>query len=214
MSTPTADRPQASRPLLIALAVVAVAAVAYLALTLLSSPGDGELTAVGPSDAPVPSADGTAPPATDEETEDPDEIAAVEPTFEVFDARDPFEQLVSDDTGGGGGEVGTTQPASDTTSTEQPVDGSAPTDATPPGSTGGSPSQTTVGSTTILLDDVFTSDAGEKTALVVVDDEGFEATEGDTVAGKVTVLDIAGNCATMRYEDKRFILCEGEQITK
>lgn len=214
MSTPTADGSRVSRPLLIALAVVAAAAAAYLALTMLSSPDDGELTAAGPSDAPVPSADGTEVPDTDEETEDPDEIAAVEPTFEVFDARDPFEQLVSDDTGGAG-DVGTTQPAADTTPTEgsDPADGSVPPDGTPPDSTG-SPSQTTVGSTTILLDDVFTSAAGEKTALVVVDDEGFEATEGDTVAGKVTVLDIAGNCATMRYTDKRFILCEGEQITK
>lgn len=51
-------------------------------------------------------------------------------------------------------------------------------------------------------------------ALVVVDNEGFEAAEGDTVAGKVTVLDIAGNCATMRFEDNRFILCEGERIHK
>lgn len=213
MSTPTADQPSVSRPLLIVLAVVAVAAVAFAAVTMLgSSADDGQVTAGSTEPVPGPSEAGTDvadPDETDSEpSEAPEEIAGVEPTFEIFDARDPFEQLVSDDTGDGGDTVGTTQPASDTTPTEgtQPVDGSQPTST-------GSPSQTTVGATTILLDDVFT-DGGVDKALVVVDSEGFEAAEGDTVAGKVTVLDIAGNCATMRFDDKRFILCEGEQIQK
>lgn len=215
MSTPTADRPQVSRPLLIVLAVVAVAAVLFLVATVLLSPDDAVVT-TGPSDVAVPSADGSEVVDPDEtvgeSTEEPEEIAAVEPTFEVFDARDPFEQLVSDAAGDAdAATVGTTQPATDTT---DPVDGSSePATSTAPGSTGGGPSQTTVGSTTILLDDVFTA-GGVETAVVVVDNEGYEAREGDTVAGKVTVLDIAGSCATMRFEDKRFILCEGEQIQK
>jgi len=215
VSTPTTDRPQMSRPLLIALAVVAVAAVLFLVATVLLSPDDAAVT-TGPSDVAVPSADGSEVVDPDEtvgeSTEEPEEIAAVEPTFEVFDARDPFEQLVSDAAGDAdAATVGTTQPATDTT---DPVDGSSePATSTAPGSTGGAPSQTTVGSTTILLDDVFTA-GGVETAVVVVDNEGYEAREGDTVAGKVTVLDIAGSCATMRFEDKRFILCEGEQIQK
>ena len=204
MSTPTADQPSVSRPLLIVLAVVAVAAVAFAVVTMLGSSADDVRVTAGPTE----SVSGPSDDAAGEPTEAPEDISGVEPTFEVFDARDPFEQLVSDDAGEGGDTVGTTQPASDTTPSEdtQPVDGSQPTSP-------GGPSQTTVGSTTILLDDVFT-DGGVDKALVVVDTEGFEAAEGDTVAGKVTVLDIAGSCATMRFEDKRFILCEGEQIQK
>jgi hypothetical protein len=215
VSSPTADRPQLGRPLLIALAVVAAAAVGYLAVVLLgSSADDAAAPTTGPSELTGPSEGGTEIADSDADaSERPSEIAAVEPTFEVFDARDPFDQLVADDVAGD--TAGTTQPVSDTTPTSdsQPVDGTQPTTSTPPGSTGGGPSQTTVGATTILLDDVFTQ-GGVDTAVVVVDDEGYEAREGDTVAGKVTVLDIAGSCATMRFEDKRFILCEGEQIQK
>lgn len=209
MSTPTADQPRASRPLLIALAVVVVAAVAFLTVVLLGSPDDDVATpAAGPSETLPGAASETAvavapDDAVGDATEAPSEIAAVEPTFEVFSARDPFEQLVAAGNAGDGDTVGTTQPTSDTA----PVDGTAPT-ATP-----GTPSQTVVGSTTILLEEIF-GEGGTDKALIVVDDEGFEAGVGDTVAGKVTVLDIAGSCATMRFEDKRFILCEGEQIQK
>lgn len=207
MSTPS-PQPRVSRPLLIALGVVGVAAVAYAALTLLSGPDD--VVADGAA-GPVATASETlaaseAPAVSDDATESPSEIVAVEPTFEIFDARDPFEQIVADDTSGGSDTVGTTAPASATTPAG---DGTQP--QTPP--TNDDPSQTTLAGTTILLDDVFTQ-GGVKTALVVVDNEGYEATAGETVAKDVTVLDIAGNCATMRYKDKRFILCEGEQIRK
>jgi hypothetical protein len=217
MSTPT-DRPRVGRPLLIFLAVVAAAAVACLAVVMLGSfDQEAAVSSVGASEALPGLSDGTEAAAPGDAvanaTEAPSEVAAVEPTFEVFDARDPFEQLVADDAGGGGATVGTTQPTANTTPTDgQPVDGSQPTSATPP-APDQNPSQTTVGATTILLDDVFTEDGVDK-ALVVVDSDGYEAAEGDTVAGKVTVLDIAGSCATMRFEDKRFILCEGEQIQK
>lgn len=214
MSTPTEAQSQVSRPLLIVLAVVAVLAVAYLAVAVLGSSADDEIAAGDPTEAASAAPGDAAVPGDPDDgpDEDPSEIGAVEPTFEVFDARDPFEQLVSDDVGSD--PVGTTQPVSDTTPTDgaTPVDGSTPT-STAPGAPGGTSSVATVGSTTILLDDVYRAD-GVRTALVVVDGQGFDATKGETVAGKVTVLDIAGNCATMRLGDKRFILCEGEQITK
>ncbi len=210
MSTATTEQSRVSRPLLIVLGIVAVAAVAYLALTLLggSSDQDGAETSEPVAAASEPSA---ASEAASEPSERGSEVAVVEPTFEVFDARDPFEQLV-DDTTSTDATVGTTAPTSATTPVDgtQPADATAPVDGTQP--TSGDPSQTTVGATTIRLDDVFTND-GVTTALVVVDNEGYEATAGDTVAG-VTVLDIAQNCATLRYEDKRFILCEGEQVQK
>ena len=218
MSSPTTDQPRVGRPLLIALTVVAAAAAACFAVVILGSSGDDAAApTVGSSELVGPSEGGGVAEMdadVDDASESPSEVAAVEPTFEVFDARDPFDQLVADDTAGGD-TVGTTQPATSTTPTDgaTPVDGTQPTGATPPDPAGPGPSQTTVGATTILLDDVFTQ-GGVDTAVVVVDDEGYEAREGDTVAGKVTVLDIAGSCATMRFEDKRFILCEGEQIQK
>lgn len=219
MSTADTPKRQVSPALLIGLGVVAAIAVGFLAVMLLSG-GDDDLAADG--SGPVAIASEPATVATEPAaSEDPSEVVdndAVEQTFEVFDARDPFDQLVADDTTGAGAAddtVGTTQPATSTTPTDgaTPVDGTQPTGATPPAPAGPGPSQTTVGATTILLDDVFTQ-GGVETAVVVVDDEGYEAREGDTVAGKVTVLDIAGSCATMRFEDKRFILCEGEQIQK
>lgn len=208
MSTTTAERSRMSRPLLIVLGVVAFAAVAYLALTMFggSAELDGDDTA-----APLAAASESASETASEPTERSTEVAVVEPTFEVFDARDPFEQLVAA-TSSSDATVGTTAPTSATAPVDgtQPADATAPVDDTQP--TSGDPSQTTVGATTIRLDDVF-SDGGVTTALVVVDNEGYEATAGDTVAG-VTVLDIADNCATLRYEDTRFILCEGEQVQK
>lgn len=217
MSTPTAGRQPVSRPLLIVLGVAVLAALGYVLFAMSSSPDD-ELAAAAPSEPVVAESEPAAPPLDPKlPSEAGSEIAAVEPTFEVFQARDPFEQLVANDTGSGDATIGTTTPVSAVT----PVDGSDPTVGAPPVVTdpaptnapGGGQSQTSVGGTTIMLEEIF-SDGGEDTALVRVDDEGYEATEGETVAGDLTVLDIAGNCATMRFDDRRFILCEGEQIQK
>jgi hypothetical protein len=49
---------------------------------------------------------------------------------------------------------------------------------------------------------------------VEVNSNGYEAAEGETVAGGLAVLDIADSCATMRFDGTRFILCEGERIEK
>lgn len=73
--------------------------------------------------------------------------------------------------------------------------------------------QTSVDATAIVLEEVFDED-GQDVVIVQVGGEGYEAAEGDTVAGNLTVLDIADSCATMRFGDTRFILCEGEQIRK
>lgn len=215
MSSATQSGQQPSKPLLYVLGIVLIAAAAYLVVSLV---GGGDETAegiepgvaAGSEVATAPTADGGGANAS----EDPSEIAAVEPTFEVFDARDPFEQLVADGTGSAdSGTVDTTQPTSSTPTATEPAGSTTPTGDTAPSTpSSGGPSQTTVGATTIKLEDVY-RDGGEEIAVVVVDDEGYEAAEGETVAD-VTVLDIEGSCATMRYEDNRFILCEGEQIQK
>lgn len=214
MSTPTPGGQQVSRPLLILLGVVALLAVGYLLITMLGG-SDDDVIAGAPSEvAPTEVVPGDGVVDPDEPVEAGSEIAAVEPTFEVFDARDPFDQLVVEDANAG--EVGTTQPASDTTTdptgTTDPAS-EAPAVDDPSSTSSPGQSQTTVGGTTIMLEDVYTT-GGQEVAVIVIDAEGYEAREGETVAGKVEVLDIAGNCATMRYDDNRFILCEGEQIRK
>lgn len=218
MSTPTPGGQQVGRPLLILLGVVALLAVGYLLITMLGG-SDDDVIAGAPSEVASPDVgpgDGVVDP--DEPVEAGSEIAAVEPTFEVFDARDPFDQLVVEDANAG--DVGTTQPAGDTTTdptgtTTDPTDPTLDAPAVDDPSVTSSPgqSQTTVGGATIMLEDVYTT-GGQEVAVIVVDAEGYEAREGETVAGRVEVLDIAGNCATMRYDDNRFILCEGEQIRK
>ena len=241
MSTANQSSSAVSKPLMITLGVVVLAALGYLAITLLGgdAAGDGPVAAgsepgsAGASEVPGTTVGGLEP--SDEASESPSEVAAVEPAFEVFDARDPFDQLVAEDTNPGGEAVGDTQltstgaapveaPPPDltdpTTTDPTTIDPTTtdPTTGTPtvddPTTTGAPKrSQTTVEGTTIMLDDVYIT-GGDEIAVVVVDAEGYEAREGETAGGKVEVLDIAGNCATMRYNDNRFILCEGEQIRK
>jgi hypothetical protein len=199
VTTPTPDRPAVSRPLLIVVGLVAIAAVAYL---LLASGQSEDVAAVDPA-APGISSEPAVPPAEPAEpTETSSEIEAVEPTFDVFSARDPFDQLVANTTGTDGS-VGTTTPTSTTT----------PAPDTTPTAPSDDRAQTTVGTTTIRLDEVFRQDGTDK-VLVQVNSDGYEAAEDETVAENLTVLDIEDSCATMRFEDTRFILCEGEQIRK
>jgi hypothetical protein len=204
MTTTTTDRPAVSRPLLIVLGLVAIAVVAYLLLAGGRSP---DVAAVDPAASEVSSEVAVPPVEPAEPTEESPEIAAVEPTFNVFNARDPFDQLVADTTGTDDS-VGTTTPTSTTPGTET----SQPTDTTP-GADNGDGAQTTVGTTTIRLDEVFREDGTDK-VLVQVNSDGYEAAEDETVAGSLTVLDIEDSCATMRFTDTRFILCEGEEIRK
>lgn len=240
MSADSANAPRVSRPLQILLAVVVLAALAFAALTLLGGGGD-EVTAVaptadlagpsevataGPGDASSPDAGVT--PEGDGSVVDPDDDPP--PARAVVDARDPFQQLAQEASGGAGagaavppGEVApvadtqpttATPPTAPQTGDPQPIPpGSQPL---PPADGGPSPpegSGTVVDQTTIVLQDVFVED-GVETALVTVADIGYEVVEGQTVADELTVLEITGSCVTMRYDEARFILCKGEQISK
>jgi hypothetical protein len=214
MSSDAAPTRRLSTPLIVVLAVAAAAALGYLAVVILNQ-GDG-VGGVDETGSIVGSEPATVAPdaATEPDpqvSEGPTDDGPQEPSFEVFDARDPFDQLVA---GASSGAVGDTQ---DTATTTPTSDGAQ--DTTTPGGvqdttpTGGDSGQTTVGTTRIRLDDVFRDGDTDK-VIVEVNGTGYEAAEGDTVAGDLTVLDIEGSCATMRFRDTRFILCEGEQIQK
>jgi len=71
-----------------------------------------------------------------------------------------------------------------------------------------------VGGTTVTLVDVFEGKNGKPRAAVTLNGEGYNASEGDTFGDRFRMLDISELCATMRLEDSRFTLCEGEEILK
>lgn len=243
MSATDTGQPAVSRPMLILLGVVAVGAVIYGAVFLLGGSDDVDTvdtTAAEATEAATPGAPAAAVPEQDTLGElpdvDDDAIELDEETaFEVFTARDPFEQLVAASTGSAGQVDGTTPTQSPPApASSQPPPPPQSGGSTPPGGGSGSPpsgggddpgspgdapadpgqpDQATVGTTTITLEEVFVEGGTDK-ALVRIDDQGYEVAEGETVAGRLTVLDIEGNCATMRFDDTRFILCEGEQVRK
>jgi hypothetical protein len=192
------DRPTVSRPLLIGVGLVAIAAIAYL---LLTSGQSDDVAAVDPAASETSSEVALPPVDPTEPSEEASEVTVIEPTFEVFSARDPFDQLVVESDAGG---VEDTQDTTTTTPTDDSSPGTEPSEE---------PAQQTVGTTTIRLDEVF-REGGVDMVVVEVNSTGYEAAEDETVAGDLTVLDIADSCATMRFEDTRFILCEGEQIQK
>lgn len=200
--------------------VVALAGVWFLVINPLLMGGD---EAVEP--LPVPTRTIAAQPSPTPTT------TLVPETFEVFAARDPFQQLVPDSdasgepgTGGtpapGGG--GTPAPTGSPAPGGSPSPGASPTTSPSPGTGGGggtgggsgdAPSDARVGATSIKLVDVFEED-GEPRVLVTVNGTAYRVGEGDTFGGRFKVLDISGDCATFLFGDSRFVLCRGESIRK
>lgn len=198
----TTERPQVSRGVLVTLGVVLGLAVLVLGYLYVVQPLIGEtgevaapsVTSATPTPVPTPGA--TPAPTTEDGAEAEAEPEPVPETFEVFTARDPFQQLVVVQASGGG--AGQASPA------PSPTDGASP----------GPPPSATVGATTVRLVDVFTDAAGTEKILVTVNGTGYEVAEGETFAQRFRVLDIAGDCATLLFGDSRFTLCKGEEIRK
>ena len=181
------EKPGVNKWLLITLGVVAVAALVFLFVVSPLLAGDD--TAVPEAAAPADTAGqvAVAPEPTVAPTTEPEPVTE---SFEVFTARDPFEQLVDDDASAA---APTTDPVTD------PSEAAAPT--------------TQVDGTTIELVDVY-EDAGVERVQVTVNGSGYEAAEGELIAERVEVLEIDGQCGTFEYDHNRFVLCEGEHIRK
>lgn len=77
-----------------------------------------------------------------------------------------------------------------------------PTDEGPDGG-----SSETIGGHTVVLLSIFTQD-GEPVAQVEVDGVVYIVGEGETFDDNFELLDISGDCATFRFGDERFTLCE------
>jgi hypothetical protein len=241
-----AAAPRVSRGLAVTLGVVAgLAALAalwlFVAQPLLAeeqAAGDA-LVAQTPVATPI-QADPTDEPEDDPDAEPEGDLGEPLPeTFEVFSARDPFQQLVEvtrteagegSATGGTtttpGTTPGTTTPDTTTPGTTTPgttTPGTTTPGTTTPGTTtpgsGGTdgttaPSGTRVGTTVIRIVEVSTGDDGVVRVSVTINGEGYTVARGETFARSFRVLDITGECTTLLFGDSRFTLCAGEEIRK
>jgi hypothetical protein len=179
--------------------VVLVAALWFLFLR--GSPEPEQAAAPAPSPAPAP----------EPKPKKPARKAGGGPveTFQVFAPRDPFEPLVSPDTGGtttGGTTTGGTT-VGDTGGTTIGDTGGTVTGGD---TTGGG---ATVGSHTVSVVDVFRAQ-GRRRAQVEVDGTVYTVDKGETFADNFKLLSLSGECASMLFGDDQFTLCEGEQILK
>ncbi|MBA2530082.1 MAG: hypothetical protein H0V19_09035 [Euzebyales bacterium] len=234
-----------NRTLLIALAAVAALALLFFFVVrplLLTEEGDAgtDIDVTGqPSEGASPGvALGDPDSDADERKGKPGGRRPGE-TFEVFNARDPFQQLVSDaapESAGADGEGGAGDDGTDGTvdggtgATDGTVDGgTGATDGTVDGGTGAtdgtvdggeagaddrSGDDATVGGTTVTLVDAFTSRKGNPKATVTVNATGYIVREGEVFADRLQLLEVSQECSTLRFGDSCITLCEGEQIRK
>lgn len=152
-------------------------------------------------EGPVVAAAPTAPPTPEPTVEPQEELPPIDETFEVFSARDPFQQLVSDEeaTAVVGEPTGSTSETPGTTTGE-------PAANTPP-------ETTTEGGTTVAVEDVFTED-GTDLVLLTANGTAYTLEEGDTFASNWRVERIDAPCVTLLYGDQARLVCEGESIRK
>lgn len=256
MST-TDNGQQVSTPLLILLGVVAGGAALFALWTFVISPlltgGDAAPDVVaGPSadpDGAVPDPGAIEPSATPPDTDDLEAAQdllgePVPETFEIFTARDPFQQLVVVATGATGTATvvpadvpddadpaatpspsgpAVSQPAGSSDDDDAPdapelSDGQPPgedEDLTTQGDGGGEIFQPAEdGTTTVALDQVTLVPGGPDRASLRIDEDSFEVAEGEVFAERFQLLDLDGACATLLFGDARFTICEGETISR
>ena len=194
MSKPATAAPAVNRKLLVALGALVVGTLLVMFVVLPLFSDDAALVEV-PNAAGVP-----APPAPDGGDEEAEDGEPVPETFEVFSARDPFQQLVTEE----GQRPPQETPVDPGTAGSQPAGSQAAT-ATP---TVAGDAQ--VGATTVHLAEVIDG----KRVRVLVNDASYEVAQGDAFAEHFRLLEITDGCATLLFGDNRFALCQGEQIRK
>jgi hypothetical protein len=187
--------------------------------------GDEENTSAAPD---------TIPPATTpapEETEGNGGEGAGKPgggpveTFDVFAPKDPFDPLLSEDSGegttaGGTTTTDTTDDGGTTTTTTTDTSGGTDTDGdgvidTGTGS-GTGPSGGASGSSDVRgghsVELVATLDGGR--GQVRIDETVYTVDESERFADNFELVSVSADCATMLFGDDQFTLCEGEEILK
>jgi hypothetical protein len=184
---------------------VVVAFVVLLLVTLSflvlrdGSPEADETAAPAPQEAQAPAPEPA--PKDDKPATRPGGGGPVE-TFQVFAPRDPFEPLVSPDSGGEAADTGATVDTGGGVITNSDGNGAGDVSA-----------GSTVGGHTVSVVDVFSA-RGSRRAQVEVDGTVYKVNEGETFADNFKLLSASGECANMLFGDDQFTLCEGEQILK
>lgn len=205
MSIPEAPTGPRRTLLYVVLAVLVVAVLAVAALFFLRPATEDAATSPPPVVQERPS-------PTPSET--PQSLPG-DATFAVFEARDPFEQLVQDD---GAGEEGATSDAAGGSGdpTSGSTDGSPPPFSAPPSGATPTPAPTgQVAGTTIELVDIYPDGEGRQTAQITVNGTGYDVRAGESFAGgDGSVEAVDPPCATIVYDDNRLHLCEGEVLRK
>lgn len=179
MSTAPAAEPRVNRKLLYALGAVAAAILLFVFVVnpLLLGGDDGDAVPLPvPAARPAP----TAPPEADTglDTDVPESL-------EVFSARDPFQQLVTDDGGSGEGSTPIAPPDRPTVQS---------------------------GDVSVSLSRVSVDGEGTPRAHLTVDGASHQPAEGEQFAGGLRLVDIADQCVTLLVEDQRSVLCAGEEL--
>ena len=233
-----------SKPLLVALGVVVGAALLFVFVItplLLDTDDSAEVLAPVPQPtAPADEPDGDAEVADDDRDGKRDGGRRQGPaeTDAPLDARDPFAQLVSDETPV---EAPATEPAAQTAAAPPPGSTTTTADGTTTTTTADGTTTTTTadGTTTSTADgttqpppttnegtstqpegDVFTlvdvvkTRSGTRKAVVTVNGIGYSVKQGETFAGgRYQLLEFPQPpCATFLYGDSRFTLREGESV--
>lgn len=155
-----------------------------------------------------------SPPAEVPQADPEPEPTPVPETFEVFTARDPFQQLATPIVTTPGDPSAPTAPGAPTAPTAPRDPTAPPADPTAPRDPGAPPPDAEVGATRVRLVDVFVDDNGAQKVLVTVNGSGYEVAAGEQFADRFRVLDISPPCATFLFGDSRFVLCMGEEIRK
>jgi hypothetical protein len=181
-----------------ALVVVLLAALWFLVLRD-GSPEAEEAAVPAPQEAPAPAPEPA--PKDDKPATRPGGGGPVE-TFQVFAPRDPFEPLVSPDSGGEAADTGATVDTGGGVITNSDGNGAGDVSA-----------GSTVGGHTVSVVDVFSA-RGSRRAQVEVDGTVYKVNEGETFADSFKLLSASGQCANMLFGDDQFTLCVGEQILK
>lgn len=220
-----------SRLALAAAAVAAVAALLVGALVLLPMLGAEEevvpLVQAGRPSSAAPSI--TTSPS-------PSPTAGPVQQFAGTVGRDPFKPLVAETTASAAtGSGATAAPSTGSTSAAAPGTGDAATGAADkgvmasPSATGGTTGSSTgsggsagTGTTTapptvrrtLQLIDANTSVRGQENVTVRLDTAIHVAKKGEVIDNAFRVMGIGGTCATFRYGDESFKLCEGKTRTQ
>lgn len=191
--------------------VVVLALVGVFVVMPLMAPETPEV------DPAVAAAEAAAAAATEEPTAEPDpltedeELPPIGDTFEVFSARDPFDQLVSEEVAAvpvvDGEPTGDATPTTD--GSEETVD-AAPVEGEPVSAPGDTTSED---GTTVEVEDVFSEDDVEY-VLLTANGTAYTLTEGETFATSWRVETIDDPCVTLLYGDQARLVCEGESIRK